>query len=394
MDALNFLALLLLAIGQAVVLVTLVNRSHALPIPSERLRHIRHAHDLLVPLFPIILFWQLGFSGPRLLFGGSWSDVHWGWWPYLSLCAVGACGLAISTMRYHLKSKPRLLESNHSDIVDIASQLDRPPIGDGPFAWMLRLPGNESLTVELNTKTLQLPRLPLEWEGVSVLHLSDWHFMGHVELPYYRRVVDLLLEQEFEMVLFTGDLLDDMELMKWIPETLGRFTAPLGCHFILGNHDWYLDSKAIRRQLCKLGWIDLAGRSMRVNRNGTFITLAGDETPWMGKRPTWADDDVAGIVRLPSEREFRILLSHTPDNIGWAREQKVDLMLSGHNHGGQVVLPITGPVYSPSRFGVKYAGGLYHEPPTALHVSRGLSGRHPLRFRCRPEVTRLVLKRA
>jgi len=89
---------------------------------------------------------------------------------------------------------------------------------------------------------------------------------------------------------------------------------------------------------------------------------------------------------------FRILLSHTPDNLPWARKHAIDLMLSGHNHGGQVVLPVVGPVYSPSIHGVEYAGGVYDEPPTLLYVSRGISGRHPVRWRCRPELTKLVLK--
>jgi uncharacterized protein len=344
MHLLNLLALLLLSAGQAFVLVTLVNRSHALPIPRERLRHIRHLHDVLVPLFPIILFWLIGFTGPRLLFGGSWSDVHWGW--------------------------------------RVAAQLDQPPIGQAPFSWMLRLPLNEALTVEINTKTLRLPQLPAEWDGVSILHISDWHFMGHVDLPYHERVVDLLLEQEFEMVCFTGDLLDRENLSEWVPSTLGRLTAPLGCCFILGNHDWYIDPGTICQQLQRLGWIDLSGRAQRFERDGGSIVIAGDETPWMGEHP-----------EFPDGNDFRLLLSHTPDNIHWAQQHRVDLMLAGHTHGGQVALPFTGPVYAPSRFGVKYAGGLFWEPPTLMHVSRGLSGRHPLRFRCRPEATRLVLRR-
>lgn len=102
----------------------------------------------------------------------------------------------------------------------------------------------------------------------------------------------------------------------------------------------------------------------------------------MGRHPEFGSETVG---------EFRVLLSHTPDNIGWARTRDVDLMLSGHNHGGQVVLPLFGPVYSPSLFGSRFAGGTYWRPPTLLHVSRGLSGRHPLRWNCRPEVTRIVL---
>ena len=92
------------------------------------------------------------------------------------------------------------------------------------------------------------------------------------------------------------------------------------------------------------------------------------------------------------EDAFRVLLIHTPDNLPWAKQQQVDVMLSGHNHGGQVVLPIIGPVYSPSRFGVRYAGGVFWEDPTLLYVSRGISSRHPLRFRCLPELTKLVLE--
>jgi predicted MPP superfamily phosphohydrolase len=70
----------------------------------------------------------------------------------------------------------------------------------------------------------------------------------------------------------------------------------------------------------------------------------------------------------------------------------VDLMLSGHNHGGQVVLPIIGPVYAPSRFGVQYAGGVFWKDPTLLYVSRGISGQHPLRLNCPPELTKLILR--
>ncbi len=90
--------------------------------------------------------------------------------------------------------------------------------------------------------------------------------------------------------------------------------------------------------------------------------------------------------------DFRLLLSHTPDHFAWARAHGVDLMLSGHNHGGQIVLPVIGPVFAPSRYGVRYAAGAFWSEPTLLYVSRGLSGRHPLRLNCPPELTRIVLE--
>jgi uncharacterized protein len=113
------------------------------------------------------------------------------------------------------------------------------------------------------------------------------------------------------------------------------------------------------------------------------LVIAGTERPWIGEHPH--------LNGIPPET-FRLLLSHTPDNLPWAKGERVDLMLSGHNHGGQVVLPVFGPVYSPSRFGVRYAAGVFWSDPTLLYVSRGVSGKHPLRWNCPPEVTKLVLR--
>jgi hypothetical protein len=102
----------------------------------------------------------------------------------------------------------------------------------------------------------------------------------------------------------------------------------------------------------------------------------------MGRHPDFSE---------VSDDAFRLLLSHTPDNLPWAKRNNVDLMLSGHNHGGQVVIPILGPVYAPSVNGVRHASGAFWEPPTQLIVSRGISGKHPLRLNCKPELTRLTL---
>ena len=129
----------------------------------------------------------------------------------------------------------------------------------------------------------------------------------------------------------------------------------------------------------------MAGSLQVLDTMGPPLAIGGDERPWMGRPPNFH----AG----PGEA-FRLLLSHTPDNFSWARRVGVDLMLTGHNHGGQVVLPVIGPVYSPSLHGVRFAGGLFYSSPTLLYVSRGLGGRHPLRINARPEISILTLKSA
>ena len=118
--------------------------------------------------------------------------------------------------------------------------------------------------------------------------------------------------------------------------------------------------------------------------------LAGNERPWFGELPEvprrTCDEDGTPILR--------ILLSHSPDQIPWARQQKFDLMFAGHTHGGQIRFPILGPIVAPSHFGVKYASGVFHESPTLLHVSRGVSGLDPIRINCLPEVTKITLRAA
>jgi predicted MPP superfamily phosphohydrolase len=122
-------------------------------------------------------------------------------------------------------------------------------------------------------------------------------------------------------------------------------------------------------------------RELRIR--GESVVVIGNETPWYSP--------AADMAEAPAGR-FRLLLSHTPDTIAWARANSVDLMLAGHVHGGQVRLPVVGSLFVPSRYSRKYDGGVFEESPTVMHVSRGLSGREPLRIGCRPEVSRLTLR--
>ncbi|HUG93782.1 MAG TPA: metallophosphoesterase [Planctomycetaceae bacterium] len=401
----NFLALLLVSIGHAELVVTALNRLHGLRLSCRTLQRLRNLHDVLLPGVPLAMFVFVGFSGPGLLVGGSWSDVPAGWLAWFAACSVGLVGLAASSVRWWLHRPPECQPVNHSSVVDVARRLGYRPVGRGPLRSLTRLPGNQVFQLEIAEKTLALPRLPREWDGLSILHLSDLHFTGTISREFFEHVIDLAAGLRADLAVFTGDLLDRQDLTEWLPATLGRIETPLGRYFILGNHDWFLDPQEIRRELMSLGWTSLVGQVVTIDRRGQRLEIGGTELPWMGGHPEFEEQgardegpgQVRGGVSSFGDREpgaFRILLSHTPDQIGWARRQGVDLMLAGHNHGGQVVLPVVGPVYSPSLYGVEYAGGTFWRPPTLLHVSRGVSGRHPLRWNCRPEITKLVLRPA
>jgi predicted MPP superfamily phosphohydrolase len=331
---------------------------------------------------PVLLAWLVGWHGSKIFAEGSWRQLSPIWQAYLCLCGLGTVGMVYSAVRYAWRGLPKAQISNHTHVRRVSDDLGYKPLGKGPYRLMARVPFNQIFEVEVSEKVYCLPRLPAQWDGLSILHLSDVHYIGTIGLPFFERLMAMAQETRPDIVVFTGDLLDDMRLLDWLPRTFGRLEAPLGRYFILGNHDWDLNPDLIRRRMTELGWQDLAGRTVRLDDAKPPLVLGGSECPWMGQHPDYASQP---------EDAFRILLSHTPDNLPWARRQRIDLMLSGHNHGGQVVLPLIGPVYSPSVYGCRYASGVFDVPPTLLYVSRGISGRHPLRWRCRPELTKLVL---
>lgn len=381
LQLMNAIILLCFIAGQVEILVAIVNRSHCLPVPQEWLRRFRHLHHVLLLVCPVVVVGWVGFYEPGVLVGGSWSDISLFWTICFAISLLGFLALVFCSLRWQLRKAPRCHLGTNSRVIDTRELCGPDVVGSGPYQYMTRWPANEFLQVEVAEKTYGL-----ELGGqktLSILHLSDFHFTGIPAREYYTAAIDACLEREYDLVVFTGDLLDEHELAAWFPETLGRLKARLGCYFILGNHDWGVAPEDSRELFASHGWTDVSGCVVEVPETDGRLVIGGTEVPWMGEHPDFATG--------PADAT-RILLSHTPDHMQWARQNNVALVLSGHNHGGQVVLPIIGPVYSPSRTGVKYASGTFFETPTLLHVSRGLGARHPLRIRCRPEVAMLMFE--
>jgi predicted MPP superfamily phosphohydrolase len=349
---------------------------------SKRFGDLVHiVHALFVLAFPIALFLLWGEPLEELFFPSQmWSFLA----PlsaYLWVCVLaGVVWLPAITVYRLCRREP--VSEVRSEIVDVARQLGQRPVGEGHHAFLARLPRVQVFHIEYAERTLLLSRLPAAWEGLTILHLTDLHFHGTPDRSYYRVVLDRCAEWMPDIVAITGDVADSGIHHRWIVPLLGRLRWRIACFAILGNHDHRHDVAVIRRRLRRLGMKVLENNWMQVDIRGEPLVAIGHEGPWLKPEPE--------LSACPKE-PFRLCLSHTPDNIRWARRQGIDLMLAGHVHGGQIRFPVIGSMLVPSVHGRRYDCGTFNEPPTIMHVSRGISGEHPVRYNCLPEVTLITL---
>ena len=383
------LSLLLFAgacLGHVAILVASHNFWYGLKLPRAAVEamHVLHGLAALAGLFGL---WLLTGGDVLNVFQSPEHDL----WrialgTYIVLCWLAAfVAFPALTIRRRLRGQPAVLVSNHTHTVDVAKRLGFKPIGLGMFRHLARLPGNEVFRVDFAERLLRLPRLPLAWDGLTILHLTDLHFNGSPDRIFFDQVMDLCGEMEPDLVAVTGDVLDSPEHHRWIVPVLRRLRWRIAAFAVLGNHDRWYDGHLVRRRLRRCDILPLGNTWRRLEVRGEPLLVIGNEGPWFGPPPDLSDCP-PGV--------FRLCLSHTPDNMPWARRNAIDLMLAGHVHGGQVRLPLIGSVLVPSRYGRRYDCGAFGEPPTLLHVSRGLSGQEPLRYGCKPEVVKLTLRRA
>jgi uncharacterized protein len=250
--------------------------------------------------------------------------------------------------------------------------------------------------LEILELTIKLPRLPDAFAGMKIVQISDFHFREFTEAAFLRAVVRRVNDLAPDLVVLTGDFVSNKPLGNRIGIKMGYHCAELLSHIecplryaILGNHDALVSSRAVTDALLTHGIPVLANGFVPLERDGQRIWLAGTKDALMQK------PDLA--TALPSgrkpDREPLILLSHEPDYADYAVGRQIDLVLSGHTHGGQILLPFIPPLLLPE-LGTKYVHGLFRlRDGMQLYVNRGIGAVNlPFRFRCPPEITAITLQ--
>jgi predicted MPP superfamily phosphohydrolase len=240
--------------------------------------------------------------------------------------------------------------------------------------------------------------LPPSLHGLRLVQLTDIHHGPWLALPYVREVVDATNQLEPDLILLTGDYVHHSpEYIRPVMAELARLRAKVGIVAVLGNHDWWENASLTCAELARIGipLIDNGRRLVTPDRRliegeGKGLVIAGVGDLWED-RPDY-QQALGGLA----ESTPRLLLSHNPD-VAEEREfvesgLRVDLMLSGHTHGGQVAIPFVGTPMVPSRFGQKYAQGLVQGPVCPVFVCRGIGvSMLPLRAGVFPEIAVLEL---
>lgn len=253
-------------------------------------------------------------------------------------------------------------------------------LGDGVDTWDVRT--HEVL--------VPVPRLPRGSEGLRIAVLSDLHV--HPEQPEGFLAEAFARAQDWspDIIVLPGDFVSlNRRYLEDEKELLAGLSAPLGVYACLGNHDW------------------IGGRGPQVTKvlEEAGVRVLVDEAVALPGHPDCrligldvhgpAGGDLDRALEGVGQDECKIMLAHTPDIVLAASQLAIDLVVSGHTHGGQVCLPLVGPLIVPSAFGPRFAAGLFNVDGTRLFVTRGV-GSHAktMRFRCAPEVALLTLTRS
>lgn len=275
-------------------------------------------------------------------------------------------------------------------------------IGGGLFGTLLYGFSNK-YNYQLRKVKLSFSNLPASFKGLKIIQISDIHSGSFQNKHAVQKGVDLILKQKPDLILFTGDLVNDRheEMLDYV-DVFNRLKAPMGVYSTLGNHDYgdYVswpseeekqkNLEELKKIHAQLGWRLLMNEHVILEKNNEQIALLGIEN-WgaKGNFPKYGKMNEAypGTEKYP----FKILMSHDPSH--WDAEVKpkypdIDLTLSGHTHGFQFGVENPYFKWSPVQWMYKEWAGLYEDGKQKLYVNRGFGFLgYPGRVGILPEIT-------
>lgn len=256
--------------------------------------------------------------------------------------------------------------------------------------------GNAAL--ELNTYTITSNRLPEAFDGYRIAHVSDLH---NAEMgKNNEKLLDMLRDAEPDIIAITGDIIDSRNTNVEIALEFTKAAMEIApCYYVTGNHEARVSEYAeLKEGLIEQGIVVLDDERIKLELSSETIALLGVNDPSFQTDYLFGDSETVMQSKLQeisdAENEFTILLSHRPELFEVYADNNMDLVLSGHAHGGQFRLPFVGGLVAPNQgLFPKYDAGLYTDENTNMIVSRGIGNSIlPFRVNNRPEVILIELQ--
>lgn len=283
------------------------------------------------------------------------------------------------------KTKKRLVIILTSTLLVIAILI-------GLIAW-----GNKALMITEITVNSQ--KLPENFEGFKIAHVSDLH--NDEFGKDNAKLISLIENSAPDIIAITGDIFDchhtDVDVAIEFAEKAVQI-AP--CYYVAGNHEQRVPDayEKLIDAFKEIGIVVLDNKAVTVERAGQSINVLGVSDP--GFETDYLFGDTEGVLNhylselMTDKESFNLLLSHRPELFELYERHDVDLVLTGHAHGGQFRLPFVGGLYAPNQWLFpEYDAGLYSEDNTNMIVSRGIGNSlFPFRFNNRPEVVLVTLE--
>lgn len=256
----------------------------------------------------------------------------------------------------------------------------------------------DNSALELNTYTISSDRLPKAFDGYRIAHVSDLH---NAEMDNNNEdLLDMLRDAMPDIIAITGDLIDSRHTNIEIALDFAAEAVNIApCYFVTGNHEARITAYGdFKNKLTALGVIVLDDDQINIERNDESIMLIGVNDPIFHSDYSIVEDETimeSKLQELTKDNDsYKILLSHRLELFEVYANCNVDLVLSGHGHGGQFRIPYLGGVLVPNQgFFPKYDAGLYEKENTSMIVSRGIgNSAFPFRINNRPEVILIQLQ--
>ena len=240
------------------------------------------------------------------------------------------------------------------------------------------------------TRKVEIPvrGLAPELDGYTIAQLSDLHIGAFTPLWWAKRWVTAANEAAADLVVVTGDMVTSgVAFHEDIAELIGGLRAKDGTYVIMGNHDYFGEGEPLVTLLRATGAHVLRNEGVVLERDGGRLFLAGMDDTWT-KRANLE----ASLAARP-EGVATVLLAHDPDRFPHAVKRHVEVVLSGHTHGGQIAMPFLGRFINASKLAHQYHVGIYEDGDSTLYVHPGLGTTGPpMRLGVAPEIALIKLR--